>query len=107
MSLPFIKCTQLPIDFGGEVPKPSHDPINKNCIVISTDHREIAQASGIYKYDMYTNELNLVYKYDNTFKPSYHGQFVDPSNNTLILFGGDFNIFETFDLNKNKMKQKK
>eukprot|EP01084_Bolivina_argentea_P019923 37058_1 len=104
--LPFIKCSQLPISFISEIPKPSYDSTNKNCIIISSYYRESQTTEGIYKYNVETNESELIYKYDNTCKSSDPGQFIDPSNNTLILFGGDFNIFETFDLNKNKMKQK-
>eukprot|EP01084_Bolivina_argentea_P263686 446389_1 len=61
---------------------------------------------GIYKYNIETNESQMIYKYNNTFNPAYHGQFIDPSNNTVILFGGNYNTFQVFDLNINQMIQK-
>eukprot|EP01084_Bolivina_argentea_P052742 96866_1 len=69
------------------IPKPSYDPTNKNCIIITTSDREKNTTPGIYKYNMETNESEIIYKYNNTFQPCCHGQFIDTSNNTLILYG--------------------
>eukprot|EP01084_Bolivina_argentea_P262298 443509_1 len=87
------------------MPKPSYDPIHKNCIIISTHYQETQTTAGIYKYNIETNESQIIYKYNNTFKASEHGQFIDKSNNTLILYGGGYDTFKVFDLNNNQMKQ--
>eukprot|EP01084_Bolivina_argentea_P284800 488198_1 len=102
MSFPFIKSSELPMSFFYYIPRPSYDPASKNCIVISTDRAEFGATAGIYKYNLVSNESQIVYKYDDTFKHYYHGQFIDTSNNTLILYGKQGN---TFDLNTNQMKQ--
>ncbi len=61
---------------------------------------------GIYKYNILTNESQIIYKYNDTFKPYSHGQFINSSNNTLIIYGGGWNnTFEIFDLNNNKMEK--
>ncbi len=48
----------------------------------------------------------MIYKYDNTFKPEGHGQFIDASNNTLILYGGQHHdyTFQIFDLDTKQIK---
>eukprot|EP01084_Bolivina_argentea_P284799 488197_1 len=102
MSFPFIKSSELPVSFSYYIPKPSYDPANKNCIVISTDHSEVRETAGIYKYNLVSNESQIVYEYDDNDRPAGHGQFIDTSNNTLILYGKQGN---TFDLNTNQMKQ--
>ncbi len=105
MSTPFIKLDKLPITCGGYISKPSQDPTNKNCIIISADYEEDETTPGIYKYNFVTNESQIIYKYNNTFKPDRHGQFIDLSNNTLILYGGVGDEFQIFDLNTNQMKK--
>eukprot|EP01084_Bolivina_argentea_P135271 238400_1 len=89
MSSPFSGSYQLPICFKWYIPKPTNDPIDKNCIIIGTHYKENQTTEGIYKYDMITNELQMIYKYGNTFKPKYHDQFIDISNNTLIFEGSE------------------
>eukprot|EP01084_Bolivina_argentea_P293052 503972_1 len=104
MSSPFTKCYQLQISCCYYIPKPSYDPTNKNCIVISTHYFESRTTGGIYRYNIVTNDSEIICNYkSNTFYPVYHSQFINPSNNTLILFGGINNTFEQFDLNTNKM----
>eukprot|EP01084_Bolivina_argentea_P233626 393446_1 len=84
MSSPFTNtCDQY-------TPKPSQDPTNKKCIIISTHYAEYGTIAGIYKYNIETNESQIIYKYNETFKPDGHGQFIDTSNNTLILYGGEY-----------------
>eukprot|EP01084_Bolivina_argentea_P052703 96808_1 len=99
MSSVFIKSTNLPITCDEYIPKPSQDPTNKNCIIISTYYDEEQTTAGIYKYNLVSNESQIIYKYNNTFKPYNHGQFIDPSNNTLISYGGYYDTFKIFDLN--------
>eukprot|EP01084_Bolivina_argentea_P062573 114447_1 len=96
---------QLSILLDWYVPKPSYDPTNKNCIIISTYYNENQTTPGIYRYNLISNESKLIHKYDYTFKPYRHGQFIDPSNNTLILYGGYNYAYKIFDLNSNQMKQ--
>eukprot|EP01084_Bolivina_argentea_P275486 469824_1 len=96
----FIKLAALPITFYSYIPKPSYHPTNKNCIIISTKYDEKQTIMpGIYKYNIEINESQIIYKYNNTFKPNRHGQFIDTSNNMLILYGGGFETFKIFDLN--------
>eukprot|EP01084_Bolivina_argentea_P132900 234520_1 len=101
----FIKLAKLPMSFGSSIVKPAYDPTNKNCIIISTHCNEYQTTTGIHKYDMVSNKSEIIYKYDGTFTPLCHGQFIDASNNTLILYGGCNNTFKIFDLNTNQMKQ--
>eukprot|EP01084_Bolivina_argentea_P052744 96868_1 len=96
---PVTSSTQSPLCLRQYIPKPSYHPTNKNCIIISTDYTEnnvnkryemikaTLTTPGIYKYNMETNESEIIYKYNNTFQPCCHGQFIDTSNNTLILYG--------------------
>eukprot|EP01084_Bolivina_argentea_P077479 140525_1 len=102
----FTKLDPLGISVRHYIPKPVYDLTDNNCIIISTDYEENQTTAGIHKYNMQTNELQTIYKYDNALKPEFYGQFIDPSNGTLILFGGSCDIFEVFDLRTNKMKQK-
>eukprot|EP01084_Bolivina_argentea_P251229 421293_1 len=94
-----------PLSFSYSVPKPSYDPINRNCIIISTHYKEDQTTPGIYTYNPQTNESQIIYKYDDKFESYRHGQFINTSNNTLILYGGFTGIFKIFDLNTNRMKQ--
>eukprot|EP01084_Bolivina_argentea_P254166 427224_1 len=105
MSTSCTNSSALSISCFYYIPKPSYDPTNKNCIIISTNCYETQTTPGIYKYNMVTNESQIIYKYDGIFTPDRHGQFIDPSNNTLILYGGEYDIWQTFDLNTNTMKQ--
>eukprot|EP01084_Bolivina_argentea_P168500 292197_1 len=100
MSSKFTKSFKLTITLWNSM-RASYDPINKNCIIISTSYDEHKTTPGIYTYNLVTNESQIIYKYNNTFKPKYHGQFIDTSNNTLILYGGIWNMFKIFDLNTN------
>eukprot|EP01084_Bolivina_argentea_P288527 495225_1 len=83
-------CSKLPFCVVTYMPKPSQHPTNKNCIIISTYCYEREITPAIYTYNPETNESQIIYKYDDTFKSQYHGQFIDPSNNTLILYGGKY-----------------
>eukprot|EP01084_Bolivina_argentea_P072214 131167_1 len=107
---PFTKSSKLPLCVNNYMSKPLYHPTHNNCIVITTFYANNKPAPGIYKYNTETNELQIIYKYNNTFKrgdfkPAGHGQFIDISNNTLILYGGDNYTFKIFDLNTNQMKQ--
>eukprot|EP01084_Bolivina_argentea_P077560 140725_1 len=104
-SCPFTNSYQLPCSWQCYLPKPSYHPTNKNCIIITTHYDEKKTTPGIYTYDIVTNKSQIIYKYNNTFKPWAHGQFIDISNNTLILYGGDNDTFKIFDLNTNEIKQ--
>eukprot|EP01084_Bolivina_argentea_P034583 64027_1 len=84
----FISLSQLSTCIKKYIPKPSYDPTNKNCIIIGTNYNEDQTTAGIHRYNTITNESQIIYKYNNTFKPNGHGQFIDASNNTLILYGG-------------------
>eukprot|EP01084_Bolivina_argentea_P299571 516396_1 len=82
------------------IPKPSYHPKNKDVVVISTDCAE--DCSGIYEYNLTKNTFNCnkIHTYKQTFYRS-HGQFIDPKNELLYIFGnGEFGIF---DLNTNVM----
>eukprot|EP01084_Bolivina_argentea_P313009 541973_1 len=99
--------SKLTITVKRYMPKPSYDSTSKNCIIISTQYQENKTTPGIYKYNLLTNESQIIYnyKYDNTFKPSAHGQFINTFNNTLILYAGWNHTFKIFDLNTNQIKQ--
>eukprot|EP01084_Bolivina_argentea_P283399 485353_1 len=99
--------SKVTITVKGCIPKPSQHPTNNKCIIISTYFGEDKTTPAIYTYNMETNESEIIYKYNNTFnfKPECHGQFIDASNNTLILYGGVNETFKTFDLNTNQIKQ--
>eukprot|EP01084_Bolivina_argentea_P073888 134059_1 len=100
------------ITFQYWIPKPLYHPTNKNCIIISTHWNERRITPAIYKYDVQTNEPQIIYKYklyngSNSYQDQdtfgYHGQVVDTPNNTLILYGSGH--FKIFDLNTNRMTQ--
>eukprot|EP01084_Bolivina_argentea_P255281 429331_1 len=107
MSSPSTKTvansSKLQRTFDDFIPKPLHHPNNKKCIIITTQCNDRKKTPGIYSYNVQTNESQIIYKYDHTFKGKFHGQFIDTSNNTLILYGGSSHIFNTFDLNTNQM----
>eukprot|EP01084_Bolivina_argentea_P254169 427229_1 len=105
MSYPCTESTKLAIGFRQCIPKASCDPKDKKCIVICTDYSEIQTTPGIYQYNLISNKSQIIYKYNNTIKPQLHSQFIDTSNNTLILYGGACNTFKVFDLNTNEIKQ--
>eukprot|EP01084_Bolivina_argentea_P077931 141408_1 len=103
----FTNCHQLPFCFNSYIPKPSLDSTNKNMIIISTSSTENGTTPGIYRYNLVSNKSQIIYKYSGTYRylPDRHGQFIDISNNTLILYGGKTNELKIFDLNANQMKQ--
>eukprot|EP01084_Bolivina_argentea_P141712 249000_1 len=109
MSTPFTKAvtksSKLSFCVGRWMPKPLPHPTNSECIIVSTHYGETETTPAIYTYNPQTNESQIIYKYDGTFKPSSHDQFIDTSNNTLILYGGLWNTFKVFDLNTNQIKQ--
>ncbi len=106
MSSLFVESHQLPITLTDSIPKPIPDSFDTDCIIISTDYQERSTTPGIYNYNTRTNKLEIIYKYDEhgTFQGENHGQFVDPSNNSLILYGGTYQIFQTFDFNTKNIK---
>eukprot|EP01084_Bolivina_argentea_P198253 339539_1 len=85
---PFTKSSKLPFCVRLYIPKPSPHPTNSECIVISTHFSERQTAPAIYTYNLQTNKSQIIYKYNDIFKTYGHGQFIDASNNTLILYGG-------------------
>eukprot|EP01084_Bolivina_argentea_P191228 328489_1 len=92
---------KLPFCMREYIPKPSPHPTNSECIIISTHYEEDETTAGIYTYNLQTNESQMIYEYnDTTFKPYGHGQFIDVSNNTLILYGG---YHETFYFHKKQI----
>eukprot|EP01084_Bolivina_argentea_P191229 328492_1 len=82
---PFTKSSKLPFCVGEYMPKPLQHPTNSKCIIISTHCAEYKTTHAIYTYNLQTNESQIIYTYDSTFYARYHGQFIDTSNNTLIL----------------------
>eukprot|EP01084_Bolivina_argentea_P309928 536151_1 len=82
---PFKKPSKLPFCVHLYMPKPLYHPTSNKCIIITTNFIEYETTTGIYTYNIETNKSQTVYKYNNTFKPTLHDQFIDPSNNTLIL----------------------
>eukprot|EP01084_Bolivina_argentea_P288525 495223_1 len=102
---PFTKSSRLPFCVGVLMPKPSPHPTNSECIIISTNLFENQTTPAIYTYNPQTNESQIIYEYNQTFNPNLHGQFIDKSNNTLILYGGERDTFKIFDLNTNQTKQ--
>ncbi len=100
----FKKSHQLSIYMDTRFPKPCKDTINKNCIIISTDFEEETAKPGIYRYNIITNESEIIYKYTNRFKAEQHGQFINSASNKLILYGGFYNICETFNLQNNTIE---
>eukprot|EP01084_Bolivina_argentea_P064465 117575_1 len=92
-----LKCAQT---FRLYFPKPSHHPKNKDVVRISTHYLE-GNKKGIYEHNMKNNTFNKIYSYEQGFKPSYHGQFIDSKNELLYIFG--LETFGIFDLNTNVM----
>eukprot|EP01084_Bolivina_argentea_P198252 339538_1 len=90
---PVANSSKSQLTFYYFIPKPSQHPTNNKCIIISTHSREDKTTAGIYKYNIETNESQIIYKYNDidsycTFETDGHGQFINTSNNTLILYGG-------------------
>ncbi len=65
-------------------------------ILICTDYRQ--QNAGIYQYNVTTNQINLIHKYENNFYPRYHTQFMDEKEHILYIFGGVHRSFLIFNL---------
>ena len=77
---------ELPIRLQCFLPKPCNDPNDADCVLFSTDWDE--EKSGIFKYNLITNQLQFLSKYRQKFKPTIHAQFIDASRDRLFLFGG-------------------
>eukprot|EP01084_Bolivina_argentea_P023390 43623_1 len=91
----FQKSQTLPYEWGYCMPKPLIYPKHSNHVIISTDGYD--DNPGIFKYNLVTNTMENLYKYDNTIRCSYNGHFID--DNSLFIFGGEYNSFFAFDLN--------
>eukprot|EP01084_Bolivina_argentea_P226147 382031_1 len=104
LSTVFIKM-DCPQKFVWYIPKPSYHAKNQDVVIISTDCEELnkkgIRCMGVYEYDMKKNTLNRIHTYESTFSPYNHGQFIDPQNELLYIFGNK--IFGIFDLNTNLM----
>eukprot|EP01084_Bolivina_argentea_P217997 370021_1 len=101
---PFRKLSVPPIQAGHYSPKPLFYPRSSNDIIISTNADVHMNSSGIYKYNISTNELELIHKYAKCAAyHSYHGQFIDYKNEILYLVGGDYQTFNAFNLKKKEM----
>eukprot|EP01084_Bolivina_argentea_P057641 105294_1 len=98
----FTVSAKLPLKLSYYFRKPSHYSSNSNSIVISTNY--IDSNPGIFEYNLDSNKLELLQKYNSiTNKPEEHGQFIDDKNGKLYIFGGDNDSFFTLDLNKKIM----
>eukprot|EP01084_Bolivina_argentea_P299311 515917_1 len=108
MSSPFTKARKLPFICNCWFPKPILHPTKNNCIIISTSNRENAMVPGIHKYNIATNESEILYKCngDMKFKPRNHGIFIHPLNNSLILLGGSLKSqIAMFDFNSKQLNK--
>eukprot|EP01084_Bolivina_argentea_P289064 496270_1 len=93
---------ECPQKFHNFIPQPSYHPKNKNVVIISTHY--VTHNKGIYEYNLTQNTFSKMYTYDQTFRPSFHGQFIDSKNELLYIFGGG--TFGIFDLNTKVMNSK-
>ena len=78
---------------------------NQEFILIATkSYDSESKAAGIYQYNLNTQEIKLLYEYEQgDYDFVSHGQFVDAENDTFYIFGGNYNLFLKFDLKtKNK-----
>ena len=74
---PFQCLPDLSITFDEWLPKPLNHPSNPNKIIITTDYED--KNSGIFEYDLISNEFKRIHKYDlNKCKPEKHGHFIHP-----------------------------
>eukprot|EP01084_Bolivina_argentea_P217996 370020_1 len=97
---PFRKLSVPPLQcFSFYSPKPLFYPRSSNDIIISTN--AAVNNSGIYKYNISTNELKLIHKYNKYQQAYMHGHFIDYTNEILYIFGGDYNIFSALNLKTN------
>eukprot|EP01084_Bolivina_argentea_P099036 178013_1 len=92
----FQKLQSLPHQLDGvTMPKPLIYPQHSNYVIISTHVDD--NNPGIFKYNLVTNTMDILYKYDNTIRCSDNGQFID--GDSLFIFGGEYDSFFAFDLN--------
>eukprot|EP01084_Bolivina_argentea_P099035 178012_1 len=91
----FEKSQKLPYQWECHMPKPLIYPENSNYVIISTHVDD--NNPGIFKYNLVTNTMDILYKYDNTIRCSDNGQFID--GDSLFIFGGEYDSFFAFDLN--------
>eukprot|EP01084_Bolivina_argentea_P304305 525489_1 len=96
----FKKLHTLPLQCNYYYPKPLFYVQNSNEIIISTRNDE--DNAGIYKYNMNTNKIELVHKYDSTMS-DITSHFIDYKNEILYTFGGYYNTFNAFNLKTNIM----
>eukprot|EP01084_Bolivina_argentea_P223796 378584_1 len=96
----FKQLQVLPLECDGYHPKPLYYPHDSNTVIISTDSRE--NNPGIFKYNINTNKLELIHKYDKC-QTMHHGHFIDYKNEILYIFGGSYNTFNAFNLKTNTM----
>lgn len=83
-------------------PKAIRDPDNKDCVLISSHYQDVVK--GIYRINLETNESECLYEYDEWFRPNYHSHFIDSINKMIYIFGGDFQVFGSLNLNTKCMK---
>eukprot|EP01084_Bolivina_argentea_P234928 395468_1 len=93
----FQKLESLPHYWNEYMPKPLIYPENSNSIILSTSFHD--DNSGIFTYNLITNTIELLCKYDDTIECNDHGQFID--GDSLFIFGGDNHSFVVFDLKTN------
>eukprot|EP01084_Bolivina_argentea_P234927 395467_1 len=93
----FQKLESLPHYWNEYMPKPLIYPENSNSIIISTSSHDVN--AGIFKYDLITNTMENLCKYDDSIGCIAHGQFIDCD--FLFIFGGENDLFFVFDLKIN------
>eukprot|EP01084_Bolivina_argentea_P023389 43622_1 len=91
----FQKSQPLPYQWTCSMPKPLICSEHSNYVIISTHCED--NNPGIFKYNLITNTMEMLHKYDNTTECSYHGQLID--GDSLFIFGGENDSFFAFDLN--------
>eukprot|EP01084_Bolivina_argentea_P292657 503168_1 len=100
----FKEEERLPVQFIEWFPKPLNQPFDSDSIIIATDFEETQSNPGIYKYNLHSNELLSIYKYNKDSRFESHGHCIDPINNTMYLSSKHINQLTIFTLHDNKMK---
>eukprot|EP01084_Bolivina_argentea_P275805 470455_1 len=92
----FSQQELLPVIMNDMIQKPSEYHGKTSCIIVTTNKFEEDAISGIYEYNLESNQMNMIHEYEFPNLPLtpgheyYHSQILSPEKDTLYVIGGNY-----------------
>ncbi len=97
----FKRQQDLTLKCNWPMPEPVFESTNSNSVIISTDSFE--NNAGIFRYNLYENQLEKILEYDIGMHVEDHAHFIDYDNETLHIIVYDEKLHIIIDLKTKKI----